>query len=167
MGALLALSGSFAGIYESGFHLLQRCSGWIISAAVKSTRTAVFQNARVSIAKSKASSRTQSPRSWQQERRTPTWIIMGHFPVLKSRFTVPAVAQTTSSAHYALCCSQIIFHEERHSLDKFTIPSPTQKIPEFLISSEWKETASQILPFSGRRVRPASTGDSLGTRDSI
>lgn len=117
----------------------------------------------VSIAKSKASSRTQSPRSWQQERRTPTWIIMGHFPVLKSRFTVPAVAQTTSSAHYALCCSQIIFHKERHSLDKFTISSPTQKIPEFLISSEWKETASQILPISGRRVRPASTGDSLGT----
>lgn len=159
MGALLALSGSFAGIYESGFHLLQRCSGWTISAAVKSTCTAVFQNAQCLNSQIK-SVLTHSITQILAAGKANTYLDhYGSFPVLKSRFTVPAVAQTTSSAHYALCCSQIIFHEERHSLDKFTIPSPTQKIPEFLISSEWKETASQILPFSGRRVRPASTGE--------
>lgn len=59
---------------------------------------------------------------------------MGHFPVLKNGFAVPALAHT-SLAHYVLYCSQIIFQEERHSLNKFTIPAPTQQIFEFLIGS--------------------------------
>lgn len=66
--------------------------------------------------------------------QTPTSIIMGHFPVLKNGFAVPALAHT-SLAHYVLYCSQIIFQEERHSLNKFTIPAPTQQIFEFLIGS--------------------------------
>lgn len=118
------------------------CSEWTISAAVKSTCTAVFQNAQCLNSQIKSVLTHSITQILASGKANTTWIIMGHFPVLKSRFTGPAVAQITSSAHYALCCSQIIFQEERHSLDKFAIPSSTQKIHLMHCPNEWKETAS-------------------------